>query len=305
MSNRAYALAAIAFVVVLAGALAAGALWLGGYHARRQPYLVVSRIPVSGLAVDSPVLFRGIPVGSVREIRLDPANANLILIRIDVRAGLPIQRSTFAMMRLQGITGLAQIELENGSGVSQPLATDTRSPARIPLRPSLLDRLEANGEDTLRKLNVLVANLDLLTNQESIRQIRTILANVELASRKAVPLIADVRRVARGIEPLAQRARGTLGRVDRAVADVDRLTTSVRRLSDHATELAISGKRVTDMVANTTLPRANAALERAARAALALQLLSQDVRENPQSLLLGRPPVASGPGEPGYEQAGP
>jgi phospholipid/cholesterol/gamma-HCH transport system substrate-binding protein len=305
MSNRAYALAAAAFVLVSAAALVGGALWLGAYRAPQLTYLVVSHTAVAGLVPQSQVLFRGVPAGSVESIDFAPAEANDILIRIDLKPGLPIRTNTFATLRIQGVTGIAQIELDNDTGASRPLSTSVQSPARIPLRPSLLDRLAATGEQTLQRLTILLGALDQLVNPDAMKHIRSILAQTDRISRETVGLIADLRRTVGVVRPVAGQARDTLERIDRLADDTDRLSTSLRTLSVNVTGLSDASKRATEVLATQTLPKADAALDQIASTANALRQLSLRLRADPQALLLGNSRPQPGPGEPGYEVAAP
>jgi phospholipid/cholesterol/gamma-HCH transport system substrate-binding protein len=303
MSNRAYALAAAAFVLVLAGALTAAAVWLGAYRAPQLTYLVVAHTAVAGLAPQSQVLFRGVPAGSVDSIDFDPTNPNDILIRIELKPGLPIRTNTFATLRIQGVTGIAQLELDNGGGASQPLPTRLQQPARIPLQPSLLDRLAGTGEETLKRLSLLLGRFDQLVNPDAVKHVQGILAHTDRASRETVRLIADLQQTVRAVEPLAGHIQDSLGRIDHLADDADRLSASLRTLSTNVTELSESSRRATEMLATRTLPKADTALDQLTATADALRRLSLTLRANPQALLLGNARPRPGPGELGYDAA--
>ena len=111
MENRAHALAAGLFTLVLGAALAAVALWFSKDELRLIPYAMATTSPVTGLKVEAPVRYRGVDVGKVDDISIDAANSGRVQIRIGEREGTPITKSTYAQLGCQGITGLAYVLL--------------------------------------------------------------------------------------------------------------------------------------------------------------------------------------------------
>ena len=62
-----------AFVLGLIGALIGVAVWLAGVELGKTPtrYLIYFEGNVTGLGIGSAVRYRGVPVGSVREINIE------------------------------------------------------------------------------------------------------------------------------------------------------------------------------------------------------------------------------------------
>ena len=113
MENKAYALAAGLFTLLLGAAVIVVAMWLSGETHEREYYVLESRHAVSGLNVQALVRLRGVEVGKVESIAFDPEDARVILLRISVRAGTPITRGTVAQLGSQGVTGLAYVMLDD------------------------------------------------------------------------------------------------------------------------------------------------------------------------------------------------
>ena len=113
MENRAYAIIAGLFALLLCAALAGAFWWLGGSHKAEAEYEIMSTLPVVGLNPQAAVRYRGVSVGRVQEVALDSSDTNLILIRIGIDKRIRLTRGVFAKLVAQGLTGLSYIELDD------------------------------------------------------------------------------------------------------------------------------------------------------------------------------------------------
>src|SRR5664279_3440955 len=141
MENRAYAIAVGLFTLLLGFALVFSYWWLAGARQSIVEYVVFSKLPVSGLSAESSVKFRGVEVGKVTKIALDPQIKTNIFINIQVAESLQLSKETYAELRMQGITGLAYIDLNDVSTTAPKLEAG----GRIPLQSSLVDKLVERG----------------------------------------------------------------------------------------------------------------------------------------------------------------
>ena len=139
MENRAYALAAGSFTLLLAAALVAAGLWFRRDDVRFVQYVVTTTKSVSGLKTEAPVRYRGVDVGRVETIKIEPGVSGRIYIRIGVQEDTPITRSTYAQLGYQGVTGLAYVSLNDDGASSELLKAGGGEPPRIDLRPSVFD----------------------------------------------------------------------------------------------------------------------------------------------------------------------
>ena len=119
MENRAHALAAGLFTLVLAAALVAAALWLRGQPIALDHYVLHTRGNVSGLNAQADVRYRGVEVGKVERIYFDPEDARTILVDISVSKGTPVTRGAYAQLAAQDITGLSYVQLEDDGSSSE------------------------------------------------------------------------------------------------------------------------------------------------------------------------------------------
>ena len=112
------------FTLLLTSALIAGVLWLSAgnkYSKVYDTYNVFMNESVSGLNRNAPVKYRGVEVGRVRQIELSKLNSEQVRIELNIEHGSPIKEDTVAIMKSQGLTGIAFIELSGGSNASTDL----------------------------------------------------------------------------------------------------------------------------------------------------------------------------------------
>ena len=131
MENRSHALLAGLFTLFLGLAVVWSIWWFGGKHEATTDYTVVTRQNVTGLSLQGQVRYRGIRVGKVQAIELDPRDVRNILIRISVGSAVPVTRGTTAKLGYQGVTGIAHILLEDSGADQVPLRSVDGEPARI------------------------------------------------------------------------------------------------------------------------------------------------------------------------------
>ena len=96
MENKAHALAAGIFTLIIGLAVLGAIYWFGGKREKTTEYLVETTQNVTGLSVQAQVRYRGIRVGKVVDIDLDDENAQKILIRIDIDQDVPMTKGTVA-----------------------------------------------------------------------------------------------------------------------------------------------------------------------------------------------------------------
>jgi phospholipid/cholesterol/gamma-HCH transport system substrate-binding protein len=113
MESRSNAIAAGLFVIALTVGLVITVLWLTRENLDRVRYVVVSKIPVSGLHAKADVQLRGVDVGTVVDIAFDAQDRRLVLINIDVDRTATLTRGTYGQLSYQGLTGLSFIELDD------------------------------------------------------------------------------------------------------------------------------------------------------------------------------------------------
>ena len=182
-------LAALAFFIVWLSQLGDGA---------EKTYDVFFQQTVEGLAKGSAVTYRGVPVGQIRSIDLEPNNPQFIRVRVTVDAETPVLEGTTATIRGVGFTGVSQIQLDppdlppGGSLASlEPISCpgNEQSPECpygypvIPTRPGALGQLLNTAPELLERVSALTERLTELLSDRNQESIAGILDNFEVVSR--------------------------------------------------------------------------------------------------------------------------
>ncbi len=310
MENRAYALAAGLFVLLLGIALGAAVIWLNrDERPGGVPYAVATTRPVSGLKVEAPVRFRGVDVGKVESIRFDPAETGRVVIGLSVDPGTPVTRGTFAQLGFQGVTGLSFVALDDDGSAREPLATAADAPARIPMKPSLFDA----GEGLVNAFGEVADRMNKLLADENQKVFLGTLARLDAATAKATKLAESLEPAAASIAPLLADARAAVndarGAVQRAGTMVDSMTRLAAKIEERAPVLGQVGDNAAEVGAaaralnDETLPRLNALADELRREARVLDRVLTGLADQPHSLVFGPGPRRPGPGEAGFEAA--
>ena len=300
MENRAYALAAGLFTILLGIGVVATALWFSGDAVENDEYVLISRYPVSGLNPQAPVRYRGVTVGKVVDIKFDQQEARAILVRILVQTGTPLTEGTFARLGSQGVTGLSYVMLDDDGKKPAPLVSSTGAPPRIEVRPSFIDSLSASGEEMIVNFNQVAKRVNVLLSDENQQQLIGTLRNLDHATAKFASLATSMEPTVKALPGLINDTGIALKRADTLLAGINDRLDSFERAAKGAEQLGLSGSALSDAMLTESVPRLNVLLDDVQRSSRGLERLLNEINEQPASLIFGRSPNPPGPGEPGF-----
>ncbi len=290
------------FLAVLLTATTGLVYWLGHLERERDVYVVSTQASVTGLNPESTVFFRGIAVGKVLNIQFDPENTDIILIKIEVDKNIVFTKGVYATLQYKGVTGLTQLELRDSGKIPDKLPPGVGIANRIPLEPSVTDRLLNSGDDLLKKADHLMIRLSSLLNEENEKNIVGILANLKTLSEKLADLEKSVDKALLGIPALTNDARKTLKNVDTLASELQTLSMEAKNLSKKVGAVADTGNIAGNQFVQKTLPKVNHLLAELQATTEQVKRIANTLENNPQSVLLGPERQEPGPGEPGYKE---
>jgi phospholipid/cholesterol/gamma-HCH transport system substrate-binding protein len=295
-------------VLVLGTVLIAGALWLasgGAFQKKYDLYLAIEDESVAGLNLNAPVKYNGVDVGKVHEIRLDPGNPERVYVLLAIERGTPIKEDTVAVLKTQGLTGIAYVELRGGARDAPPLrATAANAYPVIRTKPSLSARLENVLTNVLAKLDSTSNSINAVLSDENRAAFNSALADIASVARTVAArknaLDTGITSAARTFDNGA-RVTAQLGpvieRIGRSADAMDKMGNEVARTSASAGKSIDSvGGDLKSFTADT-LPELHRLLGEISVLAGSLRRLSEKIEGSPAGLLLGRSPVPAGPGE--------
>ena len=322
MENKAHALAAGAFVLVVTALLALLSIWLMRDTTERDMYEMSTSETISGLQPQAGVNFRGVPVGKVELIGFDTKIKGNVLIRISIDRGAPITKSVFATVASQGVTGLGFIQLDDNGESAERLVPNDSDPPRIPLKPGRLDKFLKQGELILKQVEQATNSVNQLLGPDNQKRIVSALENVGQAA-------SSVSQLSTSMQVILNAQLGP-SRVDipALVKNMDSTLTSLKRTSDQANttiaEVGVTARRLNEKggpldklseggtalaagvetFSAATLPKLGEVADETTRAMRQLRRTVGNVSDNPQSLIFGNGPPLPGPGEPGFSADG-
>ncbi|MDD2915126.1 MAG: MlaD family protein [Gallionella sp.] len=275
MENRPYALIAGLFAMLLGVGLLAAFWWLGNAHTPQNHYRMISMSTVSGLNKQAAVRFRGVDVGHVEGISLDPNNPLAIAVEISVDKQLQLTKGSYGHLAGQGLTGLSYIELDDNGNDKTPLGDQP-----MVLNESELAGMLASGKKTVSQVQEIVVNADkllkslnMVLDDKGRQRVSNLLANLDNASEELKPLLKS------------------------STATMDAARPSLAKLNATMDEIGKIGVTVNE----ETLPRLHQLTHQLNQDAVSLNRLILTLDEHPESVIFGRATPRPGPAETGYK----
>jgi phospholipid/cholesterol/gamma-HCH transport system substrate-binding protein len=240
-----------------------------------SPYLIVFEGSVSGLRVGGPVLFNGIRVGEVTEMRLTDKPSEVAAV-ISVTPSTPVRSDTIVTLEYAGLTGIASVSLR-GATASSPAVAPPKSGGLPTLRAaSTAGDMGTAVRETLAKADAIIVE-----NQESLRNT---IKNLETFTAALARNGDKIDKLVDSSSKLVETGTQTMGSfTELAVSlkkDTNQLAESLDKrtaeITEGITKLTDSANKQVNVV-GTNLTRAITNIDKSI----------SDLAKNPQRIIFG------------------
>ena len=268
---------------------------------------------VGGLSTASGVLYKGVSVGNIRRIELDPNDPSRVRVTVEVIDTAPIREDAVATLAFQGITGVMNIEIEGGSADALPLmAKPGQEYPVIRSKPSVLQELLGGAPDLLNEIGVLIADLQKVVSPENRESLTSILNNFNEITGGMAFRAENINRIIDNMDVAMTKLVKVTDTLDDAgnqankilKSDLPDMLASIRSTSQSVEQLSNSLKTVVDTdsgsvndFANNTLPEIGRLVEDTRRLATVLNRVAVKLEENPSGFIFNTPPAEYSPGK--------
>jgi phospholipid/cholesterol/gamma-HCH transport system substrate-binding protein len=236
------------------------ALAFAGWIARsgdtqpKRSFYVVFTGSVQGLSPGGAVLYNGLRVGEVNDIRINPANPSEIRARISVDELTPIRSDTKARLTYGMLTGVASIDLSGGTEQAGDLtAPPGGGLPTIVAERSFVQNLLEGGTDTLARINSVVQRVDDLvaTNgvaiTATIRNVQSFSEALAQNNQALSTLVSDASIAARRVADVSARLETVV-----AAMDPNRVRETVDGIAAVVTTLAEQREQIGSLIADAS-----------------------------------------------------
>jgi phospholipid/cholesterol/gamma-HCH transport system substrate-binding protein len=246
-----------------------------GGSADRTAYRIVFEGSVSGLRTGASVLFNGIRVGEVTELKLDPATPRAVVAMVSVEKAVAVRTDTSVSLEFQGVTGTASIALRGGT-------PDAPMP---PGTPPTLTVDTAGAQDVTQAAREAMRRIDaLVSDNEAV--LKGALKNIEMFSQTLATNSERITHILAGAEGLIGGGPDKPGDIAQAArafkTAAENLDARTAEISNGLARFSNNGLREWERLA-TDGRRTLAEVEKAVR----------NIDNNPSRLLFGGAPAAA------------
>ncbi len=211
-------------------------------------YDIVFEDSVAGLNTAGDVLFQGINVGQVTDIRVDHADPSKVrvTVRIQVREDFVIRESSEATLQMQGITGVAFVQIVGGGAEGGPLPRVTNPAAQRPTIPSRRSYMQELFEAAPQVVDEAVATLRTiqeLLNEENRAAIAGILSDAQTVSSTFAARQGEIDSTIESLSLFADSLGQTSDQIVSMSDDISDAIASITDAADSYTILAQDADR--------------------------------------------------------------
>lgn len=295
------------FVITLFFLLLGFIFWLGKYgisQEKEDSYTIYFKESVSGLNVDSPVKFKGVEVGRIDDIKINPKNSEEIQITIKIKKDTPIKEDNFATLGTLGLTGLKYIELKGGNKLSNLLKKNSEGLKVITSKTSVLTSLENSSEDITKELKEALIQIRKLFNDNNLKEFSQILTHTKNTLKNSEEFTSyllqkehQLNSMIENITKLSKVSSNSFETMQDSALSVKDSANKVKELSN---EILLEFKKGTynlKDISSESFNKLNKVLDEVEDTLINTQTLIENLKDSPSDILFKEKIEKFGPGE--------
>jgi phospholipid/cholesterol/gamma-HCH transport system substrate-binding protein len=303
METRAKHITVGIFVLILLLSIAGFCLWAANVQTKSDYTRYFTRFSgsVAQLRVDSAVLFGGIPVGRVVDVRIDPENSELARVDIDIRNGTPIRQDSDASLEMQGLAGGVALQISRGSRTANLLPPGQE----IASTPSTLERLQRQMPNLLDKANRVADRLSGMLSPEnqaaftaSIQNLQRLTDNLAKATENipqvtqtAGQAMENISKASQQFQKLAADLQGAVtgvqGDVHRTTQDVSKMAQNFSKAADNLSKTIDENRAPLKQFTGSALYETTELVTQLRQLVSSMSRIAQQIERDPARFLLG------------------
>jgi phospholipid/cholesterol/gamma-HCH transport system substrate-binding protein len=188
------------FVLAFAAAIFGAVYWLHGIgtFGVTAVYTIRFQGVAPGVGVGASVLFNGVRVGEVTNIRFNPADPSQVLATIAIDQKTPVRVDTQVGVDTQGLMGGGVISLRGGTAASPAPSGIGGAPPVLTADPALVMGLTETARQTLQQLDKILA--------DNADPLHSTLSNLQVFSDALARNSSHLDAIVQGIEQMTGAA---------------------------------------------------------------------------------------------------
>jgi phospholipid/cholesterol/gamma-HCH transport system substrate-binding protein len=232
METRANYVLIGSFTLAVIAAAFAFIYWFSslGQGGVRDTYRIMFDGEVSGLRTGASVLFNGIKVGEVINLRLNEKNPRQVIATIAVEntigdARVPIRSDTRVGLDFAGLTGVASISLTGGSPGAAELPIAKDGPPILKADPDATRDVTQAARDVLRRIDVFIADNEG-TLKATLKNVESFTGSLAQDSERINQILGGIQNLTGGggikgeFAEAAQSLRSLADNLDKRTAEL-------------------------------------------------------------------------------------
>ncbi|MDL0079332.1 MlaD family protein [Helicobacter zhangjianzhongii] len=234
--NVNYVLIGGIFFAILIG-LIVFILWFGRISFNEDKfriYTITTSYDISGIAVKTPIKYKGITIGHIKHIGFDTTQLGVVKITLLIQRSIPIAKGSSVLIDSQGLAGLSYLALrQNPKG--EIIVND--DDAVLTLDQSFLGKLSDKADSALEEMLGVLGSVEKLLSEKNVKHISSTLTSLDQFSQSLPALSSNINRALESINGELENGAGamiapTLYQTQKSLQNLDILLQKTSNLLD-------------------------------------------------------------------------